>query len=39
MVQIGVVQQHKHIVATERFMQDYGMEQTLVEQQQETLQI
>ena len=35
----GKAKQVKHTVQMEIFMQDYGMEQTMVQQLQETLQI
>ena len=35
----GIVQILKHLQQMEQYMHDYGMEQTMVVQQQETLQI
>ena len=39
MVKNGIIQQLKYVVQMDMYMQDYGMEQIMVEQQQEMLKI
>ena len=39
MVKNGIIQQLKYVVQMDIYMQDYGMKQIMVEQQQEMLKI